>query len=268
MKKIIYNISTIVTLSLVTLISCTPKDEKLDFLSVGGNVILTDTKISRLDINNDVKFKVITKEGVTTNSISVFKNIATATTNPVILDAKLSDIQNTNGIATLNTSLLQTLPQFASNLTSATSNLRLAIQTNYSDGTTTTNPYTLAIARGINWRVLNSDGVEVDDLRTSDLSTSAVYLDGTLGENILKYKTYKKYSTTVINSVTVEWKKNSTGTYAPVTGTFPTTTGTIDLGSIPYSTYGLSVGDNLFYKVTVTSGTHTDIITAQVLIKP
>lgn len=268
MKKIsnFYILCTSITLLMS---SCTPKEEKLDFLSVGGNVVLIDTKISRLDINNDVKFNVFNKEGVQTSNIVAFNNTSATNAAPVIIGSKIDDLTNNmSGNAFLKTSSMQTLPAFASNLTSGSSVVRLAIQSNYSDGTNVLNPFSLTIARGINWRILNSDGVEVDLTSASPLSTSAVFNDNTLGTNILKYKTYKKYTSTVITSVIAEWKKGETGTYAPVIGNFPTTTGTIDLGNIPYSIYGLAVGDTLYYKLTVTSGTHTDLITAKILIKP
>ena len=266
MKNITTNIFLTVFVS-AAILSCTPKEEKIDFLNVGGNVILTDTKISRLDINNNVNLKVITKEGVTANSITIFKNGATAPANPVIIGAKIGDATIATGTATFNSSGLTTYPQFASNLATSTGNITLVLQSTYSDGTTVTNPYTIAVARGINWRVLNADGAVVDRTASTDLAATANYLDSTPGINLLKYKTYTKYpATTVISSVNLEWKKNTTGTYAPVAGTLPTTSGTIDLGNIPYTSYGLAVGDVLYYRLSVVSGTHTDIITAKVTI--
>lgn len=270
MKKIIYKSLSILAL-FVSITSCSPEEEKIDFLSVGGNVVLTDTKISRLDTNNDIKFKVLLKEGVSVTKIEIYKNAATASANPVILGTKLSDGVINGAVATFKSSALIGYPQFASNLTTATGNITLAVKTNYSDGTSTINPFTLAVARGVNWRILNSDGDEVDSTSSTSLLTSAMYLDPTVGDvpgvNLLKYKTYKKYSTTIIASVTVEWKKNVGGTYAPVSGTFANDEGTIDLGTLPTSSYGLVVGDDLFYKVTVkgTDG-QTDFVTAKVSI--
>ena len=265
------------------IVSCSPKDEKIDFSSVGGNVVLTDSKISRLDTNNDVKLKIILKEGVNVTLIEVFKNDVDNPDNlaspskPLILGVKLADakivnpVPSTGPIATFKSNTLTSYPQFASNLLTASGNINIAVKTTYSDGTTTINPYNIAIARGINWRVINGDGEEVDITSKSDLLTTAMFLDPTPGEvlgvNLLKYKTYKKYSSTTIASVTVEWKKNVSGTYAPVTGSFSTTTGTIDLGTLPTSSYGLVVGDDLYYKVTVkgTDG-QTDFVTAKVSI--
>jgi len=249
MKKYIKQISILALF--ITFASCTPDDEKVDMLSVGGNAVLTDTKISRLDTNNDIAIKVITKQGVTATKIEIFNNTASSTA-PIVLGTKVADATISGAAATFSSSKLAGNAQFVSNQTTASGTIPLAFVTTYSDGTTTSTPYVLTVARGINF--------------SGTVPTSIKYLDPTLEKNLIKYAVYKKYAATVVNSVTVQWKKNATGTYAPVAGTFPVTTGSIDLGTIPYATYGLAVGDKLYYKFIVTSGTQTDFVETSVTI--
>jgi uncharacterized protein YegP (UPF0339 family) len=250
MKKYIKQICILALIA--TFASCTPADEKVEMTAVGGSTVLTDTKISRLDINNDIAIKVITKEGVTVSKMEIYYNTAASTTVPLVLGTKITDATITGTTATFSSSKIASNSNFASNQATATVNIQLDFITTYSDGSTTSVPFTLAVARGINL--------------SGTVPTTAKYMDPTTGKNLLKYAVYKKYAATVVNSVTAEWKKNATGTYAPVTGSFPVTSGSIDLGTIPYATYGLAVGDKLYYKFTVTSGTQKDYVETYVTI--
>lgn len=266
MKKYIKQIS-ILSLFL-TFASCT-EDVELEMVEVGGNVVLTDRKISRLDTNNDIKSKVILKEGVTITKIEVYNNTAASTSAPIILGAKVGDATVNGEIATFSSSLLQDNPNFDSNQATASGTIRLAFVTTYSDGTTTTNPYVLTVARGINWRIINGDGDEVDNA-TSGI-TDIRYLDPT--DTIIKYKVYKKYASTVVDEVTLQWKKNKAGTYAnDAIATVDsddddlTVSGSINLGKTDYAAYGLAVNDTLYYKFTVKSGTQTDYIETAIAI--
>ena len=256
MKNILIK-STVLGLTFL-LLSCNV-EEKFKTESVGGNVVLADNVISRLDVNNNIKLNVFTKPGVTVNKIEIFENIATSGALPK-LGVSIASSTPINGIATFNSSKIKNYPAFDSNQDSPDGGIDMVFDTKYSDGTTTTNNYSITVLRGINFtddkgNVLGSSGF-----------TTVKYLDGTLNQNILNYATFKNYSSTIIDNVKVEWKKNLTGTYAPVMGTFPTTSGSLDLGTIPYLAYGLAIDDSLFYKFTVKSGSQTDYIIAELKV--
>ena len=253
MKKYIKHISLLALFA--TFSSCTTTVDQYATTPTGGNVLLTDTKISRLDTNNDIALQVVTKSGVTATKIEIFNNIAASTTAAIILGNKIADGTLTSATAaTFSSSTISGNANFASNQATATGAIQLAFVTTYSDGTTTTSRFAITIARGINF--VNSDGIVISSTGINNVK----YLDPSLTNNIISYKVYKKYAATVVDNVTVEWKKNLNGTYAPVTGTFPITNGSIDLGTIPYADYGLAVGDDLYYRFTVTSGTQKDYI--------
>lgn len=259
MKKYIKQISILALFATFT--SCTVEDEKIAMTEVGGNVVLTDTKISRLDINNDIKLKVILKEGVTVSKIEVYNNIAeTPASDPLVLGDKIGDAVIVDAVATFNSSLIAGNAKFASNQTKASGTIPLAIVTTYSDGTKTSNPFILTVARAIDWK--DADGV------TSSTSgvTNIKYLDTTKNVNIIRYGVYKKYTSTVVDNVTMQWKKNEAGTYSEGDSSFDIKKGSIDLGELDYSAYGLAVNDTLYYKFTVKSGSQTDYIETAIAI--
>lgn len=259
MKKNIVKISLLALL--VSFSSCT-QDEELAMLDAGGNTVLKDTKISRLDTNSDIKIGVILKAGVSVSKLEIFYN--TAASGAIVLGTKIGDATVSGDLATLSSSKLIADPNFVSNKSTASGTIALAFVTTYSDGSITTNPYSLTVARGIDWKILDADGVSVTNATSG--TTNIKYLDNTTGVNVLRYAVYKKYANTVVDNVTVQWKKNKTGTYSVGVATFPITKGEIDLGNLNYSTYGLAVNDTLYYKISVKSGTQTDYIQTAIAI--
>jgi hypothetical protein len=259
MKKNIVKISLLALL--VSFSSCT-QDEELAMLDAGGNTVLKDTKISRLDTNSDIKIGVILKAGVSVSKLEIFYN--TAASGAIVLGTKIGDATVSGDLATLSSSKLIADPNFVSNQSKASGTIALAFVTTYSDGSVTTNPYSLTVARGIDWKILNADGVSVTNATSG--TTNIKYLDNTTGVNVLRYAVYKKYANTVVDNVTVQWKKNKAGTYSVGVATFPITKGEIDLGNLNYSTYGLAVNDTLYYKISVKSGTQTDYIQTAIAI--
>lgn len=259
MKKNIVKISLLALL--VSFSSCT-QDEELAMLDAGGNTVLKDTKISRLDTNSDIKIGVILKAGVSVSKLEIFYN--TAASGAIVLGTKIGDATVSGDLATLSSSKLIADPNFVSNQSKASGTIALAFVTTYSDGSITTNPYSLTVARGIDWKILNADGASVTNATSG--TTNIKYLDNTTGVNVLRYAVYKKYANTVVDNVTVQWKKNKAGTYSVGVATFPITKGEIDLGNLNYSTYGLAVNDTLYYKISVKSGTQTDYIQTAIAI--
>jgi hypothetical protein len=259
MKKNIVKISLFALL--VSFSSCT-QDEELAMLDAGGNTVLKDTKISRLDTNSDIKIGVILKAGVSVSKLEIFYN--TAASGAIVLGTKIGDATVSGDLATLSSSKLIADPNFVSNQSKASGTIALAFVTTYSDGSITTNPYSLTIARGIDWKILDADGVSVTNATSG--TTNINYLDNTTGVNVLRYAVYKKYANTVVDNVTVQWKKNKAGTYSVGVATFPITKGEIDLGNLDYAAYGLAVNDTLYYKISVKSGTQTDYIQTAIAI--
>lgn len=237
---------------ILNLTSCT-KDEdfRFDTLVSGGNAILTDTKISRLDTNNDVKISLVTKEGVTVSKVEIFNNTA-ASGSSYVIGSKITDATISGTSATFKSSLLVGNSQFVSNQSSASGIIPIVVVATYSDNTVSTNPYSLTIARGINF--VDADGAVL----TSSGISNVKYKDST--STLLRYKVYKKYATTTVDKVTMQWKKNKAGTYSAGDATFSKTEGSIELANLDYITYGLHVNDTLYYKFTVQSGTQTDYV--------
>lgn len=246
-------IKSILILSLIlNLASCT-KDEdfRFDTVASGGNAILTDTKISRLDINNDVKISLVTKEGVTVSKVEIYNNTAASGASYVV-GSKITDATISGTTATFKSSIIAGNSNFVSNQSSASGVIPIVVVATYSDNTVSTNPYSLTIARGINF--VDADGVVL----TSSGISNVKYKDST--STILRYKVYKKYATTTVDKVTMQWKKNKAGTYSAGDATFSKTAGSIELANLDYITYGLHANDTLYYKFTVQSGTQTDYV--------
>ena len=262
MKKYITNISLLAIL--VSFASCT-QDNELAMFEAGGNTVLKDKKISRLDTNSDINITVIAKDGVTVSSLEIYRN-SSDPKKPIgiTLGEKVADATVSGDIATFSSSKLTNDPNFASNKSTSSGTIALIFVTTYSNGSKTTNPYTLTVARGIEWKVLDEDGVPVT--KTTSGVTDIKYLDNTTGTNVLRYGTYKKYANTVIDAVTVQWKKNKLGTYSVGDASFPKDKGEIDLGELDYAAYGLGINDTIYYKISVKAGTQTDYITTAIAI--
>ncbi|MDW8849336.1 hypothetical protein SD960_04470 [Flavobacterium sp. MMLR14_040] len=256
MKKYIKQIATFALIA--ALASCS-SDDDIDYTSVGGNAV-PQASISRLDTNFDLPITVYTKEGVTATKIEIYKNAAETTSDPIVLGAKVSDATiGTDGTATFNTSTLGSFDVFpvtsngTTTLTGKTGTFPLVVVSTYSDGSTTRAIYTLTVAKGIVWKVLNAAGLPKTTSSTSGVST-------------VKYKnpaTVKIYYATVTNPGTVvtsvvgSWSKNSaTGPFTQFDNAvlpLSTTTQTIDIANIPYATYGgLVAGDKITYRFVVT----------------
>ncbi|SHG61952.1 hypothetical protein [Flavobacterium johnsoniae] len=264
MKRYIKQIAALAML--VAFASCSSDDDVAMADNVGGSVAPQTASISRLDNNYNLPSKIYTKEGVTATKVEIYKNTAAAS-EVFVRGAKVSDATIADGVASFNTSTLGSFDVFPNTATppqniATTGTFSLLIVSTYSDGSTTTMPFTLTVGKGIVWKVYNDDG----DLVTNATSgvTSFKIDDPTPVE--IHYATVKK-ATTTIQSVVGEWRKNSDVTYSPLPDTYATTAGTIDIANIPYSTYGgLVAGDKITYRFKVTAGTQTDVISTTVTI--
>lgn len=263
MKRYIKQIAALAML--VAFASCSSDDDVAMVDNVGGSVAPQTASISRLDNNYNLPSKIYTKEGVTATKVEIYKNTAAAS-EVFVRGAKVSDATIADGVASFNTSTLGSFDVFPNTATppvniAKTGTFSLLIVSTYSDGSTTTMPFTLTVGKGIVWKVYNDDG----DLVTNATSgVSSFKIDDPTPVEI-HYATVKK-ATTTIQSVVGEWSKND-GAFSSLPGTFATTAGTIDIANIPYSTYGgLVAGDKITYRFTVTAGTQTDVISTTVTI--
>ena len=260
MKKII---KQAVLLSLfLNFASCIPDDSELDYTASSGNTVLTTTSISRLDKTYDLPINIIAKSGATASKIEVFYN--TSTVAGVTYGDKIGDaiISVDGSKATINTSLLRDFEHFGTNKNLVTGTFPLILKSTFSDGTVLTNPYSLAIGKGISFYEI-VDGI---DTNTSAPYVKEInYLNNTEGVQLIRYKVAKK-ATTVVNKVEMQWKKGKTGTYATSPLIFPTTKDYFDLGTVDYTAWGLTVGDVLYIKFIVTAGGQSDSIETSVTV--
>jgi hypothetical protein len=265
MKKYIKQIATFALIA--TLASCAADDD-VDFTSVGGNVV-AQASISRLDKNFDLPIKVFTKEGVTASKIEIYKNAAETTADPIILGDKVADATIGANGATFNTSTLGSFDVFpvthddgTITLDGKTGSYSLAIVTTYSDGSNSKATYTLAVTKGIVWKVLDED-----DLPTTTSATSGVTSVKFMNPDPVNiYYATVTNGTTVVDNVVGEFAKNGSATYTALPpGSFSTTAQTIDVAGIPYTTYGtLVAGDKITYRFTVSAGTQKDVISTTI----
>lgn len=255
MKKYIKQIA-ILTL-FASFASCS-EDYSPDMTSTGGNTVLTTTSISRLDKNYDLNINIINKEGVSTSKVEVFYNLGTSS---IKLGDKVGDatIKGDGKTATINTSKLRDFEHFGADKDLTTGTFSLVVVSTFSDGSKITNPYTLTVGKGISWT--DADG----KLSKTSGVLQVKYLDKTEKTNVIRYKVANK-STTTVDKVTMQWKKNKAGVYNTGDDTFPKTKGSIDLGKIDYAAYDLAVGDVLYIKFTVTAGTQTDYIETAITV--
>jgi hypothetical protein len=263
MKKYIKQIATFALIAILA--SCDSADDNIEFTSVGGNVVPTTSSISRLDNNYTLPLSTFTKEGVTVSKVEIFKNAAKTTSDPIVFGDKVADATIGEGKATFNTSSLGSFDVFpvtsggTTTLTGKTGSYSLAILSSYSDGSTTRATWTLTVGKGIVWQIYNADGDPVTNA-TSGVTTAPY--NGT-APVIITFAPVKK-GTTTVNSIVGEWSKNG-GAFSALPGTLPTTRQDLDIAAIPYSTYGgLTAGDKITYRFTITAGTQTDAISTTV----
>ena len=266
----------IVALALIVFFaSCSP-DEKVEMLSAGGSVsgqgVATPGSISRLDKTYLIPLSIHTKEGVSTNKIEIYRNIAADASAPIILGAKVSDavIAADGKTATYNSSTLGSFDAFPTaslGNTGKTGTFSLAIVSAFSDGTVTTIPYVQTVGKGIVWKIIDANGNVVTNA-TSGVSSFKLN-DPT--PVIIRFAPITKTPAN-LTSIVGQWTKTTT-TGAITTGNLPgaitpnTSTKSVDIAAIPYSTYGgLVIGDVITYTYTVTAGTQTDFISTKVTI--
>lgn len=263
MKKYIKQIATFALLAAFA--SCASADDNIEFTSVGGNVVPTTSSISRLDNNFALPLNTFTQEGVAVSKVEIYKNAAKTTSDPIVFGDKVADATLSEGKATFNTSSLGSFDVFpvtsgtTTTLTGKTGTFPLAILTTYSDGSTTRATFNLAVGKGITWQLYGDDGKPVAST-TSGVSTIK-YLDPTPVK--ITFAPVKK-ATTTVTSIVGEWAKNG-GAFSALPGTLPITRQDLNIAAIPYSTYGgITPGDVITYRFTITAGTQTDAISTKV----
>ena len=163
MKKYIKQIFALALI--VSFASCSPDDEKVAMLSVGGNVVLKTTSIARATATTpvDIKLDVITKSGVTASKIEIWENLANETVPSTAVSVKAfvpgkklvdATITAEPGVAkgslkaTFNSAVLVTGGVYNyPTLSTGVTPIQLEFVTTYSDGTVTKNPYVLSVKK-------------------------------------------------------------------------------------------------------------------------
>ena len=209
--------------------SCDKEDYSLAGADIGGNTLLSDTKISVFDTNEDLSMKFITADDLTVKAVEISKD-----------GSKIADATITGKTATFSSSALGDF-LFGDDLDKPTGTFNLDFLSTLSNGQTYKNNYTIKIAKAIT---------------IAKKQVSVKHLDTTSQKIVFKSFTHNA----TIDTKTIEWKKGKNGTYAidsnPV---FDGSKLTIELNEHDYATtYGLVAMDTLYYKVTLTSGTLSD----------
>ncbi|MBL4745581.1 MAG: hypothetical protein JKY08_04370 [Flavobacteriaceae bacterium] len=213
----------------VGLYSCDDEDYSLAGTYIGGNTLLSDTKISVFDINEDLSMYFITADGLTVDAVEISKD-----------GSKIADAIVSGETAVFSSSTLGDF-LFGDDLDEPTGSFDVNFVSTLSNGQTYINDYTIKVVKAIT---------------ASEKQASVKYLDTTPQKIV--FKSFSNNST--IDSKTFEWKKGKNGTYEAITNpAFDGSKLTIQLNEHEYATtYGLVAMDTLYYRVTVTSGTMTD----------
>lgn len=216
MNKIFKHIALGVALS-VAFVSCDDERE-VPTTGIGGYAYLSETSISSFDENANLDIKLITKDGVTFNSIEVSTETA----------SEMATIAS-DELATVNTAFLGTLSEDA---------YEVFISSELSNGKMAGDYFTISVDNPIS--------ISEDNLAEATLDT--------LPNVEVAYELFT--NTASIDDVMLSLKKNSDGIYADsgATGLSTVDGGSVLLSDTNYQALNLVVNDTLYYKFTATSG--------------
>jgi|25_taG_2_1085351.scaffolds.fasta_scaffold02345_3 hypothetical protein len=220
--------------------SCDTDDEAFDneLVDLGGYATLSDNSISRLDRNTDLNIKLFTAEGVSVESVEILQD------GSVIGSATVS-----GETATFNSSILGDFTfTDEDGAIQETGEYPITIQSMYSNGNMTNDPFTIEVNKAISLGEDNPSVTTMDSLSSVELT----YEVSTFSAGI--------------DEVTLEFKKNNDGTYADSDMDLSTDEGTVELSETNYEDLGLGVNDTLYYRFTAASGDLTDVVSSHVAI--
>ncbi|WP_373057134.1 hypothetical protein [Zunongwangia sp. H14] len=231
----------------IGLASCENEDDYLEdhYKYIGGYAKLTDRSLSRFDTDEDLNIDFITAEGVTAESVEILQD------GEVIGTATVSGES-----ATFNSSILGNY-EFPDDdgVDEEEGEYDIRIRTTYSNGNFSEDPFTVSVGKVVS---LGNAGDEYSNpTETTMDSLSSVEL------------AYEVYTLSApVDEVTLMFKKNADGTYTNSGVDLSAEGGYIKLSETDYEDLNLMVNDTLYYKVTATSGSMTDVVESMVAITP
>ncbi|WP_024770886.1 hypothetical protein [Aquimarina macrocephali] len=233
----------LITLFIISMISCSNDDQGVTGVSAGVAVKLVDTEITIFDINKDLKIDLNSFTNAKVTNLDVFKG----TTK--IADAVISD-----NAATFNSSSLLpfVFPSEEEGKTVSSGSFDLDLVYDISGGNipSAITAEKLSVTKAINL----TDKVSSIKFKDSASTNLITYVTSTAGAKI--------------DDIAVTWRKGETGTETDISTGFNIDKGTIDLKNKDYITYGFTKGDILIYSFTVSSGVLTDKVEAKIEIIP
>lgn len=218
------------------LFSCEEDDNLRNEINVGANVLLKTTSLTKFDINDNVKLEFIPLSGIKiTKSVVEFEGQKAELT--ISEDPKTS-----RQIGLFSSSIF-------GDLYNAKSPLVFKVSSTLSNGKTMSQYFKISVNKNV-----------LSIVKKQNIS-NLIYMSKI--PDTLAFKTTT--NSAIINSVTLDWKKNKSGTYAT---TSPTGKALKVKGdSIIFTnvdettyTYGLKVKDTLYYKFIATSGSLKDTL--------
>lgn len=219
--------------------SCEIEDDEIrdEPVDIGGYAVLADNNISIFDTNETLSIDFYTAEGVTAESVEILQRPDEDSPYQVIGTATVS-----GETATFNSSILGDLEA---------DSYPIRIRTTYSNGNVSEDPFSVSVDHAI------SLGDNPTETTLDSLST-----------RVLEYEVFTFGAT--VDDVTLSVKEGSEGTYQATSLDLPTDEGTVEMSEIDLDELGidLEVGDTLYYRFTVTSGTMTDSAESYVAIIP
>ncbi len=226
----------LLALLVMILHSCDSEDYSFDYTDIEANVVLSDSKISVFDTNEDLNLSLITANGITIDKLEIFKD-----------NSKISDALINGTSATFNTSSLGDF-LFGDDLDEPTGSFSLSSLATISNGKTTNSNFSVKVSKAI----------------TLDEEVATVKYGDTTSQQVI-FETFTKYA--AIDEVILQWKNKKAGVYAEDTDyTFDIEEDYIDLNDLDYKTkYNLIVGDTLYYKFIAKSGVLIDEIETSIV---
>lgn len=206
------------------------RDEPRD---LGGYATLTNSSISVLDTNSDLNIGLYLAPGVTAETVEIIQDGQTVGTATV-----------SGETASFNTSILGDLE--------AGSSESIRIRTTYSNGNVSEDPFSVSVSHAISLGEDNPTQANMDEI-------DAV----TLAYDVFTFSAS-------VDNVELELKKNEAGTYADSGVVLPNEQGEgeVVLSETNYETLNLTVGDTLYYRFTVSSGSLSDTAESFVAVVP
>ncbi len=249
MKNLVYKVLLGASMTVI-LGACNDEDSGPDFVDLGANVLLQNGSITPLDRNEDIKLKIFSKTGVKVEGIEIHKDAKK------VSDAKIVSEE----LATFNASTLAPYDQFGDKKDQKYGTFNVSLVSKLSNGKTINNKFPLKVISTISF---------TNTIESLEYKNPYTKLDKDKKE-VTKNIVFKSNALTTLDEVTVAWKKNKNGTYAPTKENYFTKKDgnyTINLKTLNYlNEYNLNAGDTLYYRVTAKKGNLTDSSETKVAI--